>query len=130
MSEDNKKIGWVLYNKDPKRILLHRRDHKTKNSPDTWDCFGGEIENGETEYDAFLRELHEELGITTIKEDVEKLSIDNLNFLMYLVFFDMNKKILRLGEGAGFAWLPIDYALSLIDITNDAKTVLKKLNNK
>lgn len=81
MDKIQNKIGWLIYDEASKRILLHRRDHCAKESPDVWDCFGGQIENEETEYEAFLRELCEELGITAEKEKVWKLN--NRNYAFY-----------------------------------------------
>ncbi len=125
MSKNLNKIVWFLYDENAKRVLLHRRDHNTKEGPDTWDCFGGGMENGELEYEAFLRELHEELRITIDKDKVNKLTING--FTVYYIPFDMKETFkIRLGEGAGFAWLSIEYALnSLVDINYEARQILE-----
>lgn len=45
------------------RILFQRRPLSDENFPGAWECPGGGIEPGETDKDALLRELGEELGI-------------------------------------------------------------------
>ncbi|MEK7652116.1 MAG: NUDIX domain-containing protein [Patescibacteria group bacterium] len=124
MNEEKNTIGWLLYDMISKRILLHRRDHEAKESPDCWDCFGGKVENGETAYEGFLRELCEELGITVDKNKVTELALANAGTLYFIPFSMKDTCKLRLGEGAGFAWLSIDYALRLDDITDYAKKII------
>ena len=43
-------------------LLVHRRPEK-RAYPDVWDLPGGLRETGESELDALVRELHEELGV-------------------------------------------------------------------
>lgn len=114
----------MLYDEDQKRVLLHRRDHNTTASPDTWDCFGGEIEGKETENEAFLRELYEELGLIVAENDVSTLSFDRVVY--YLVPFKMwETPKISLREGAGFAWLSLEYIYKLPGVTDEATKVLE-----
>lgn len=127
MNKILKKIGWFFYDEEAKRILLHRRDHNTASSPEKWDCFGGKVEdNGETTYEAFLRELCEELGITIEKNNVNKLEFNINNGVVYYAPLSMkDTSKIRLGEGAGFSWFTLECALRL-DITDEARKILKK----
>ena len=43
-------------------LLVHRRPDK-RAYPDVWDLPGGVVEAGESELEALVRELHEELGV-------------------------------------------------------------------
>ena len=121
---NNKKIGWFLYDKKNERVCIHRRDKKAKCSPEIWDCFGGKIEQHETNNQAFLREFKEELGFTI---DIKNIKDIKYSFPVYCVYFNMNKDThkISLGEGAGFVWVSFDYAFKL-DITDEAKGILKK----
>jgi 8-oxo-dGTP diphosphatase len=48
--------------RDGRVLLAHRRPDKAA-YPDTWDLPGGVMEEGESELDALVRELREELGV-------------------------------------------------------------------
>ena len=45
------------------RVLLVHRGPSRRAYPGVWDLPGGHIETGESELDALMREMHEELGI-------------------------------------------------------------------
>lgn len=47
------------------KILLQLRDEYASNRPNMWAFFGGAIEKTETPLDAAIRELYEELSITS-----------------------------------------------------------------
>ena len=47
------------------RILLGRRSRTRLFYPDVWDLFGGHVEPGEAHEGTLVRELREELGITS-----------------------------------------------------------------
>jgi mutator protein MutT len=63
-SEPRQTAGGILV-KD-KKILLGKRK-KDRLYPDIWDIFGGHIEPEESEEEAMVRELEEELGIEVKK---------------------------------------------------------------
>ncbi len=54
---------------DDKLLLERRRDS------DTWGLVGGGVKKRETEQQAVIREIYEELGVRIKKEDVRKLSV-------------------------------------------------------
>jgi 8-oxo-dGTP diphosphatase len=53
-------VGAILRSDD--RVLLALRSAKRDWAPDTWDVPGGHVEQSETEVDAVIREMREELG--------------------------------------------------------------------
>ncbi len=76
-----------------------------------WGFFGGHLEHGETPRQAVARELREELGLVVSEADFEPLakfraasSADTLVLILRLVPTVRPAEI-RLGEGAGFAFL-------------------------
>ena len=141
MNQDlnNSHVGFFLYSPEDKKVLIHKRDDETNDSPNKWDYFGGSIEpidQGKVE-EALIRETYEELGIRIDKKGLKLLSEkDN----MYYIIFPKYVRELKLGEGAGLAWFSFDEALSLYDkdetkslITSGvsgAYGYLKKLKNK
>ncbi|MGY1842601.1 NUDIX domain-containing protein [Modestobacter sp. SYSU DS0875] len=48
------------------RVLLTHRSPHRRWYPDVWDLPGGHVDDGETELDAFRRELREELGVEAL----------------------------------------------------------------
>lgn len=52
------------------RILLEKR-----RDSDTWGLVGGGVKKAETEIQAIIREIYEELGIRTSKENYRKLAV-------------------------------------------------------
>ena len=58
-------VGGALVKDDA--ILLGLRSRHKDYYPNTWDIFGGHLETGETDADALIRELREELGITPVR---------------------------------------------------------------
>jgi 8-oxo-dGTP diphosphatase len=57
---------------DDRVLLVHRRPDKHA-YPDVWDLPGGLVEPGESDLDALVRELHEELGVHVETASVEYL---------------------------------------------------------
>lgn len=123
------KISWFFFDPNNKTVLLHRRDHRTRESSNMWDCFGGKIEEGETPKKALVRELHEELGIMIPECEAIKLINNENKYIYYIYFCDWLTQVIKLGEGAGFCWFSLENALNLGDITNEAKNILGKFKD-
>lgn len=131
-SSNSSRVGFFLYSPNDKKVLIHKRDDGTENSPNQWDYFGGKIEpidQGRAE-EALARELYEELGISVDKDSV-KLLAENSN-MYYILFPKYKTRELRLGEGAGFTWFSFEEALGLDKnlITDEAKKYLEILRGK
>ena len=125
--------GGFLYNPDTNSVLLHKRDAKAKVNPNLWAFFGGLNEGHETPRKTFIRELKEELGIEISESEIKPLcDYFNEELLTYrYVFFvesSLEKSKMRLGEGEGFDWIPLDRVFDY-DLTEkkqlDLKTFLR-----
>lgn len=55
---------------DRGRILLGHRNPSRRWYPDVWDLPGGHVEQGESEVEALVRELSEELDVQILERDV------------------------------------------------------------
>lgn len=134
-SSNDFRVGFFLYSPNDNKVLIHKRDDKEEiASPKMWDYFGGSFEPvdlGNAE-EALERELYEELGISVDKDDIGFLYKNNNETIYYIIFPKYKTRELRLGEGAGFAWLSFDEALSLDEkfITPKAKEYLQVLKGK
>jgi len=65
---------------DVDRILLGHRSPSRRWYPDVWDLPGGHVEQGESEAEALIRELSEELDVRVLERDVvpvARLHLDN-----------------------------------------------------
>lgn len=118
MVPDKYFAGGFLYNPDTNQVLLHLRDGKTVNNPNTWSIFGGanELEDKNIPINTFIREIREEIGIILLAENVtflrdffsDKFNIHRFSF--YAIDRTPANKIV-LSEGADFKWVNLEEAL-------------------
>jgi len=107
-----------LYDPVTDSVLLHLRDEKTSTYPNTWAFFGGRGEPGETDVECCLRELREEIGLNLQPHELQRLREYVVTERQeYQVIFYAEKAVsldrLALGEGAGFAWVPLTEVANL-----------------
>lgn len=91
------------------RILLAQRP-EGKNLAGLWEFPGGKVENGETPEDALIRELQEELGITTQHACLAPLTFasytyEKFHLLMPLYICRRYEGIARSMEGQALKWV-------------------------
>lgn len=130
--------GGFFYNPKTNSVLLHKREEKAKINPNSWAFFGGLRENGETPEQTFAREVHEEIGFDIPEKKIQPLC-DYLNKELrthrYVFFMksDVDKSKIRLNEGAGFDWIPLEKVFDY-DLTEktarDLKTFLHYQNRE
>jgi len=130
-NEEIKGVGWVLFDPTSKGVCIHRRDSSASSASDTWDHFGGgfEADKDRTALDALSREVREELGIEINVGEVKELTKNAGQFIYYIPFKFEKICQIKLGEGAGLAWLTLDGALSLSDLTQAARDILNLLKS-
>ncbi|MEM7270307.1 MAG: NUDIX hydrolase [Pseudomonadota bacterium] len=106
------------------RILIQLRDNDAPRAPGVWGFFGGAVEEGETLPEAMRRELFEELGVDVSEDELApkwRIYRPVTGFRMYM--FEVSRTIspeeIRLGEGAGFAFIEPEDAgkFALFDLT-------------
>jgi len=117
--------GGYLYNPKTQSVLLHLRDGNTKINPHQWAFFGGASEGDETPTETFIREMHEELGIHILPDEVKILRDyvnDEFGTHRYVFFMEseLPKEEMQLGEGADFDWIPLKKVLEY-DITEKTR---------
>ncbi len=137
-NKDKTYSGGFLYNSEKKVVLLHKRDGNTEYNPHQWAFFGGLAEGNETETQAFIREMKEELNINIPEDKVNPLCsyFNNERQTQRNIFFvesDLEKSQMCLGEGADFEWIKLDkvFEYDLTDkTTRDLKFFLNMLVGK
>lgn len=130
--------GGFLYSPMKQSVLLHLRDGQAKVNPNKWAFFGGLSEENETPKQTFVREIKEELNIEIHEDDVIELC-DYLNEELqtyrnvFYVVSDLDLNQMKLGEGAGFDWVPLEHLFEkdLTDKTEkDLRFFLEKISSK
>lgn len=99
---------WVISSRGD--ILIQRRSDNKKLMPGEWAATGGAAISGEDSYTAANRELYEELGISSNKQTLKKLTrIKRRNSLLdiWLINKDIDCEMLRLqkDEVAEVRWV-------------------------
>jgi 8-oxo-dGTP pyrophosphatase MutT (NUDIX family) len=125
--------GGFLYNAETNSVLLHKRDARAKVNPNQLAFFGGLNDGNETPEQTFARELQEELAITIPKEDIKSLCDyfnEELQTYRYVFFVEshLRKSEMRLREGEGFDWIPLEkvFEYALTEKTaRDLKTFMR-----
>ena len=104
-------VGTLFLSTKTNRVLLQFRN-SDKRQKHTWGFWGGIVENGESPYEALIREVEEELGIVP---DISKLNpIDvyqskDRHFMYYSFVAVIEDEFLPTlnGESCGYAWVNI-----------------------
>ena len=124
-------VGPILYNDEGKIFLMR--------SPkwNSWVVPGGEIKEGETEEEALIREINEELGIQIdnikkVGEKIKSLSQDYKDDTIQFVFIDFFARALQTEitpneEISEYGWFEIQEALDL-DLLDTTRDLIIKYN--
>jgi 8-oxo-dGTP diphosphatase len=131
-SANTKKVVGALLVRDGRVLLGLRAPHKT--FPNCWDMFGGHVEAGETEVEALVRELGEELGITPTQfHKVQHLLLEHdrnySDLAIYVVTHWSGGEPVKLGdEHTEIRWFTSAEMSRLKGLTtNEIKTIIQKL---
>ncbi len=121
--------GGFLFDAQARKVLLHLRDDQTPFNPNRWAFFGGLNEGNESFGECFVRELHEEIGLqvephrVTYLRDYARTTVAQHRAVFYALS-DVPSERLRLGEGAGLAWIALD-EISKLDLTEPTREDLE-----
>jgi 8-oxo-dGTP diphosphatase len=124
--------GAILYDPVRKTVLLQHRDSHARTSPNKWGFFGGHNEEHESPKEVLIRELREEIGITFQENDLDLFLEYFINPELYCYVFVIAKPLkeseIVLGEGQGFAFVPVD-TLHNYELTDVAKKGIETFLN-
>ena len=109
-------VGAILV-KDGK-LLLGRRSAARKNYPGVWDIIGGHIERDETEAQALVREIEDEVGVTPIRaRPTGEFDVGETHTLfVYLVDAWNGEPAIRNDEHSELGWFTPAEAAALSDL--------------
>lgn len=98
-----------------------------------WEFPGGKIENNETETDALLREIKEELNLTIdIKSFVTTVNYEYKSFILRMSIYTciIIDGIIKLTEHQGYKWLELNRLEQLDWAKADLALISQLVNNK
>ena len=111
------------------RVLLQLRDYNTVRYTGCWGFFGGKVEEGESLGAAAVREFEEEAGLTLAPADLTprfRMTSPETGSNLYIFEAAINAgpADIRLGEGAGFAFIGARH-FGRLDLASITRTVLQ-----
>jgi 8-oxo-dGTP diphosphatase len=117
MSEPSDIVGGLLVRNG--RLLLGRRSPDKRLCPNAWDLLGGHVETGETEQEALVRELQEEIGVRPTR--FERLAAwrfpAGARFSVYLVHaWSGGEPAICNPEHTALGWFTVEAACALTDL--------------
>lgn len=121
------------------RILVYRRDNRTKNFPGCLDLIGGGRENDESPFETFKREVKEEVGLDVTGNDIEftctypsHTDPGKISFFFVTKPLNFTESQIKIGN-EGLEWLllsPLEYINRKDAIERQQKRVKDYLNEK
>ncbi|MDD3302896.1 MAG: NUDIX hydrolase [Candidatus Gracilibacteria bacterium] len=114
---------------EKKQVLLIKRGSKTKAFPNYWSFPGGKLEEGETLFDAAIREVKEEIDLIFTPSELFYTS-ENNGFKLNRFLGTWEGKIkIKEDELNGYGWFTSE-EIEKLDIAFDNKKVLDILKEK
>jgi len=107
---EHRGVGVLLQDLDGRVLMQLRDDVPDIAGPGKWCLFGGHIDPGETILETAIREMEEETGLIIQPREltpyVVSRSRPNSNLVyVYRMVRDIKPADIRVGEGAGFAFM-------------------------
>lgn len=113
-------VGAAIVRDD--NVLLGKRSPNKKHYPGEWDVFGGHVEAGESDREAILRELQEELDIDAsegCQKATSKLTQD-ATFILFLVYCWHGSARLNNDEHTELRWYSVADAEALLSSIDES----------
>lgn len=134
-AERNKKIEgeyrqsvhtWIINSKG--EFLIQKRTSNKKTFPNMWSQTGGGVDEGETTFQAALRECNEELGITIDPDNIElvlsfKRKYDFVDVWLVRYDYDIIELTLQKEEVSEVKWATVDEIRALMREGKLAKSI-------
>ncbi|MAE68483.1 MAG: NUDIX hydrolase [Candidatus Peribacteraceae bacterium] len=127
------RLSVIIFRDGKGKILLQYRDSGAPTSPLMWSFFGGSADHqDETEQQAIVREIKEELGLDISEEHLRLLTneIHGEGEERNVFFFEYTQPIswndIGVYEGAGAAFLTKEEILQMKETTETAKYFVGK----
>lgn len=125
-------VGVILQDTQGRLVLQKRENKPGVIAPGEISTFGGEIEDGETTYEAAIRELKEELDLSLTKEDLfflyawppEDEEDHQVKRTILILRRQVEPEELKLQEGEAIVYLPATADL------NDPQLKINKFTKK
>lgn len=106
----SKKGSWLIIQDEDSGDLLMAKRAPHINSPNMWNFFGGNIDEGEKPKEACLREVFEEAGLRLTKKDIVKLRSfekEDRQIHVFHLYVDKSLTIKMNDEHTKTKWFPI-----------------------
>jgi 8-oxo-dGTP pyrophosphatase MutT (NUDIX family) len=124
-------VACLLLNSNTGRLLLHQRDNKTELYPLYWTSLGGTVEKNELPKEAALRELQEEIEITThlyhwtTYTHLVKVSLKEVEVLQHVFVGTIDYQIdkIKLNEGLSVKYFDRSEIVSKLSIAFNFKNL-------
>jgi len=99
----------IPVHKNGQILLHHRDDFNWIPHPNTWSCFGGAVEKGESIEEAMIREIKEEIDFDVLSyQHFLSHNIPNGVMHVYLIYIDKDIDELTLSEGQDFGYFDFE----------------------
>ena len=124
-----KKVAKAIIHKDDEYLLQLRDDDPSISYPNCWSFFGGEIEPGETPWQALQRELEEEIEWRPKQGSFLYRWINPEHPCLHYFFavpFTGSRQQLVLHEGQSFGWFTLDEIKHKDLVANNTKLHLER----
>ncbi|OGZ35000.1 MAG: hypothetical protein A2174_02495 [Candidatus Portnoybacteria bacterium RBG_13_41_18] len=127
-------VGALIRDKEGK-FIFQERDAKTNINPGMITPFGGAIEKGESDLDALVREIGEELNLeinrlkTFVIGRFKSHAFQN-KYINLFYIDDINSKKIKIQEGKEIVNFSLEEALSNSKVTEFTKNVIKYFRSK
>lgn len=126
------KVSVAILKNELGEVLLQKKTSDWEWMPNSWICFGGHIDEGESPKECIVRELNEELGVELSPKELffqeTEIAKDVVTEMHVFESLISLSQITKITEGSGLAFFSKE-ELSNLKIFHDTKRALEKYFN-